>query len=71
MDKKITNLATLIGVKNLLLLVNDKRNTHVLISSDTNTFTCVANDYKVDYSKVIGIGSESKCINLINHLRFD
>jgi hypothetical protein len=66
----MTNLATLIGAKNYCLLLNDKNNTHVLIKTeDLIKFEVLKiNDYFND-AKVVGVGTEHSCNQLLTYLQ--
>jgi len=65
---KQENLATLIGVKNLEALIQDDRNTHVVVEDKEGIRVLENTPRYIDYSFVIGIGSQSSCNRLANYL---
>lgn len=63
----MTNLATLIGVKNLETLLSKKENTFLVLTTFSQ-FTVKQNKNDTDMSKVVGIGSFNDCNRLANYL---
>lgn len=64
----MTNLATLIGVSNLEKLIEDNRNTYVVIRNDDGLLELSKNTAAVNYSLVVGIGNFQSCASLKYYL---
>lgn len=67
----MTNLATLIGIKNLQNLLNDKTNTHCVVETFLGLQLQKLND-NTDVSKIIYIGTIEACnlfIYYINNIK--
>lgn len=64
---KLSNLATLIGVKNLQNIISDDANTHVVILND-GELSVKENDINVNFANVVGLGNLSKCNSLVEFL---
>lgn len=63
----MTNLATLIGAKNLELLIADDTNTYVVLD-DNGVYKYAKNSNEINFGEVVGIGSFKNCYALANYL---
>lgn len=63
----MTNLATLIGIRNFQILLNDDKNTYVVLSVK-GEFKCIVNERDINYSDVVGVGNYKDCMSLAKYL---